>query len=1309
MKDGLSNRFVYEFEEDSLGFLWISTRNGLNRFDGHSFKHFHPDQDVLEVASFQKHLFYTIKTSSYDLDKLHLKNIVTLDTLGNQKILSKLQPYLNRGVNFLKVSDDKKKLFIAYNYEEIIILNTNYEIKKIPKYPKSLDPKLIINPIRDIHFLEQETIWIEYFNSMSYKYDRNLNVIDSLPIKEKIIKVNPDESLLIYKKYNKVYNWNKGEKKEVEIEFNMTGTNAPNFLPSYIYLKSKDQIILNNFGQYFFIDLKNKSSTKISSFNKVKNITPSRWYEDNRGNLWLSTSDGFLKMDIKPKKFKTLLSNTSDEGSDISTRGMALDDENNLYVNSYKGFFKINLEQPSQIKKIKRNYYDGNEVLGFGTTTDSENNILTCTYNNGIEKFNPKTNDLQPYSADNDFTWTSSIDLIEDYKGEIWVGSRPGLYRLDKHKKKVVPFNDERIDNLDIYNLFEDSRQQLWVCTNQGLFSLDANHQQLTSHEKGNVFHDIKDIFEADDGIFWMASKNGLIRWNTKLDTHRLFNKVDGLSNQNLYTAYNDDYGQLWLASDYGLMRFDTTNYSITTYLPNDGIAHEEFNTLSHLRGKDGTFYFGGLNGVTYFHPKNFVEDESQKDSPIRIVQFLLFDGSKNQLVDKTADINLNKKITFNASDKFIDLTLSIIDFKRYSKNTFAYKVEGLDDDWSYLTSNNLRINSLPYGKYTLKIKGQDNTGKWITNEIVLPITVLKPFYLKTWFYITIGLILIGCIYFWSKFRIKNLKKAEENLKLEVQKRTAQIEKDKLIIEEQAETLKEVDRLKTRFFANLSHELRTPLTLILGPVQSLLKGKENQIDKNSKETLTVVERNARRLQFLIEEVLTLSKLEAGSLELNEVSCDINLLLNNIISLFSNAAHSQQISIILDSQIDKDTYLMIDQNKLEKILINLLSNALKFTYTNGKIQLIAKKIENKLSLVVEDSGKGISEKDLPFIFDMYFQSKNNNAPLRGGSGIGLAFSKELTILMKGTIKAESILGEGSTFYLNFPYKKAITEKEILDIENNELQEDHIPFVKNTSNTLKTRTIMVIEDDLDMSHYIIKTLEEYAHVIHATNGQDALNKLDLLKTPIDLFVSDLMMPVMDGFELLKQIKLRPKHQQIPFIILTARASHENKLDALRFGVDDYLTKPFYQEELLIRAQNLISNAKQRIAFTVLVEDEEKEALSKSTPVQISENEQKWLESLESITFEGIQKRNFNLLTLASELAISERQLNRKVKKLVGLSPAQYVKEIKLNYARKLLENRSYQTISEVSYSIGFEDPHYFSSIYKKRFGKHPKDYM
>ncbi len=525
------------------------------------------------------------------------------------------------------------------------------------------------------------------------------------------------------------------------------------------------------------------------------------------------------------------------------------------------------------------------------------------------------------------------------------------------------------------------------------------------------------------------------------------------------------------------------------------------------------------------------------------------------------------------------------------------------------------------------------------------------------------------------------------------------------IIQQQKEELANLDKAKSKFYANVSHELRTPLTLLVGPINSVIKN--GNLNEHNLNLMKKAQKSCGELLSIVRSILDLSKMEANKIELDEELEHLHPIINRIVYAFESHAETNGINYSLTYQARTQLHLMVDKAKLETIINNYLTNALKFTEPNGQVAVTVKDTGNHINIAIADTGRGIHPDDIPHIFNRFYQSKRAEAPTEGGTGIGLSLVKELANLMGGKVWVESEFKKGSTFYLEIPKKEAQMIEAINKASTSSLRAaDYTPESTMSSQQMEETNelpyILVVEDNHSIREYIISILATSYHVLSAENGQKALRVLNEVPN-CQLLLSDIMMPVMDGYQLLSTLKKEEKFMHLPVIMLTARGGIRDKLKALRIGVDDYMLKPFDEEELLVRIQNLLDNQKER------TQAQEEELIADAKQVMLAEKDQTWLEDFESYVRVHLEDELMNIPSLAAHFAMSESTLLRQLKRLTGLSPHKYLQEMRLDQARQLLEESNNMTIAQIAAKVGYKNMPNFSRSFKKRYGQSPSAYI
>lgn len=639
--------------------------------------------------------------------------------------------------------------------------------------------------------------------------------------------------------------------------------------------------------------------------------------------------------------------------------------------------------------------------------------------------------------------------------------------------------------------------------------------------------------------------------------------------------------------------------------------------------------------------------------------------------------------------------------------------MEGFDKEWQYIGIKREAIfTNLNPGTYTFKVIASNNDGLWNTNGPLIKVVILPPFWKTWWFRMTLVIILIMSTIFWSRYKIYSIKLRNERLEKIVKIRTRQLEEQKTENERMAALVHEADQNRIRFLTNISHEFRTPLTLIINPIEKILA----QISDNQEigKLLMLISRNSKNLLNLINQILDIQKIETNNMGLEVARYNISQLLQDIYSSFLQVAEKQEIIFELDNQLTIGA-AWFDAQKIERILINLLSNAFKFTSKFGTIKLQAHLINNDdwVRISVTDTGIGIPEDKVSIVFDRFTQIKNPKATSTYGTGIGLNLARELAEMHHGSLNVTTVFGKGSTFWVDFPITKEaynqleITEeKYILDIDktiisslgstvNNDFSFEDGEEINPNKNK---PTILFAEDNNDLRYFIKQNLKDIYNIHLAEDGEAGFTKA--IKFLPDLIISDISMPKTDGIEFCTNIKSEPQTCHIPFILLTSRSNVESQIKGLEFGADDYITKPFNLEILKVRIKNLIHSRK------MLKERFSKEVAVSPSEITISPLDEKFLQKAIEIIENNITSTDLDVEVLSSEMFLGRRQMYNKIKALTDLAPSDFIRLIRLKRAAWLI--LSGMNVSEAAYDSGFTDPKYFSKCFKKQFGITPSDY-
>jgi signal transduction histidine kinase/DNA-binding response OmpR family regulator len=711
---------------------------------------------------------------------------------------------------------------------------------------------------------------------------------------------------------------------------------------------------------------------------------------------------------------------------------------------------------------------------------------------------------------------------------------------------------------------------------------------------------------------------------------------------------------------------------------------------------------------------------------PVVTVHTLLV-GSQSFDLDSVSHSNTAEyaKFRYNKKDHYT-FYYSIVGAKKQSKIKYSYKLQGIDHHWSqWKSQNHTTYASLPHGKYILHIKAKDFTNKEIYS-IEYTFGIQPPWFRNGLAYVGYLFIALSMVTSYIRWRIARIRAQNKLLTVLVKKRTEKVQGQNLILQQQKEEilcqsdklqkqkteLEEMDQFKQKFFINISHELRTHLTLIISPLQNILNGERKSLPSHMITELGLISRNSNNLKILVDDILNLSKLESQKIQLEETPIHIHEFLRKIWSNFEPLAVHLDIEycLCLDS-IPTDAICQLDISKSEKIFNNLLANALKYTNSGGVVTFVGKLEGSQLVIQAEDTGRGISEEDLPHVFERFFQARHEHGSVQGGAGVGLALAKEFTTLLNGTLSVVSRLGEGSVFTCTLPYKPIVAQSKK---DKEQAYDQSTYFAPDATTGVSNKRILIVEDHLEMQQFIHRLLKPYYKTSLAHNGKKALIILE--NEEIDLVITDVMMPEMDGYELLENLRANPIYHKLPVMMLTAISSEQGKLRALNMGVDEYLTKPFYPQELLAQIQNMLTRYEIRKKLAHEMEDvQEVDGTIQSTATRIKEmpnintHDAELIQKIEGVILRELENEDFKISDLADMAHLSQSQFRRRVKQATGLSPKQFQQEVGLQKARRLLEEGTYSNPTAVAYSIGIRHVTRFSKLYEERFGKKPIDYF
>jgi len=1338
---GLSNNQPKCFLKDSRGFMWIGTLSGLNRYDGYDLKIFKNDpldsaslidsdinkifedpDGMIWVSTYPGINVYDPNTETFHRNiagiyrKYSLPDGAILDIRKDQKgnywfvhANSGLFRYIrgNNGVlnlshhdgdttslasnEILSMSEDiKGNFWIVHKngiFEKIdgstlkVVYRNDFLHKRYVH--ESLDYRIVtdadgdvwiyvINYNKGVYYFNALSKTITHINQESVPFKLNSDIIGGIVQDSKgLIWIATDHGgINLIDKKSKTISYltqdPQDDKTLSESSIRVLYKDPDGFIWAGTFKRGVSYFRENGIRfQLFKYDSSNPKSLPFNDINCFE--------EDEKGNLWIGTNGGgLLYFDRSANTFKKFRSdphNANSLSNDVIA-SLCLDRDGVLWIGTYFG--GLNKFDGRTFTHFKHNPGDpksvGDESI-WEIFEDSEGNLWLGMVSNGVDVYNPKTKIFRHYNIDrpNSVHSTYVPVIREDHLGNIWLGTGYGIDLYERASDRFIHYlngvnNPESLINNSVHTILEDSR-----------------------------------------GIIWIGTKEGLDQYDRESNTFRAYRTTDGLVHNTILALQEDEYGNLWMSTPAGISTMKLTrgtgieikSFEFKNYDESDGLQGKQFNEDASWKTKRGELIFAGSKGFNLFRPEEIMTDTTKPK--MILSDFQVFNKSVkigehldgNVILAKS--ITQTKEITLKHSENVFSIEFAALNFFHPEKSQYKYKLDGFNREWTTVPASQRRVTytNLDPGDYTFMVKASNNDGVWNETPLELKIHILPPFWkTKVAFVIYIFLILGALM-------------LSRQLILERERMKYRMDKERM----EAQQLHELDMMKIKFFTNVSHEFRTPLTLILTPIEKILK---STADPAQQSQFQMIYRNAKRLLNLVNQLLDFRKMEVQEVKLSLSEGDIIKFIKETAQSFSDLSDKKNIEFSFHTTVDSFE-TVFDQDKLEKILFNLLSNAFKFTPAHGKITVsvsLADRSENSkwLMMRVTDTGIGIPPENYERIFERFFQQSLPNSMVNQGSGIGLSITREFVKAHGGTISVESELYHGSTFVVQIPVQNIIGMATATDVEEQDDQLlESVPLTPGEEaaelGKQKKPVLLIVEDNEDFRFYLKDNLRLLYRIIEAANGKEGL-RMASQHIP-DLIVSDVMMPEMNGIELCKKIKNDRLLSHVPVILLTARTAAEQKLEGFDSGADDYITKPFNFEILQSRIKNLIQR---RESFH---KDFRKQVEVKASDINITSLDEKLIQNAIKIVEEKISDADFSVEDFSQELGMSRVHLYKKLMSLTGKSPLEFIRSIRLQRAAQLLE-KSQLTVAEIAYKVGFNNPKYFAKYFKDEFNVLPSIY-
>lgn len=1301
--NGLSQNHITCIHQDAQGFIWFGTQNGLNKYDGYQIKEYNFNSD--NPHSLANNNISTIFCDSHqqlwigtndglclyrpeadDFENINLHQFAD-NSPENRHVLSL---YEDRN-NILWIGTAGGMLY-AYHLDKKILESYSYSIKRAPiQVLTSCRDSLLIGCSNNQGTMHLNKESKQFFRTGSDSCHHNMSITSSLKISNKEVWLGSSNNGLIqYGKNN--------------VAFSISNIQSLCLVSDTLIM-----IATENNGLFEYSKLKGTASP-INASQKETNLNSdavTSLYTDLTNILWVGTTNGGInKFDPNRKSFKYISLHTEDTPRQSIHSVLALSElnEENLLVGlDNKGLYTYNKSTGKmtphecgkyfpELKEIPINavLYDSRGFTWIGTYCKSMKVVGPQPEQNHINKLIE-----QKLSA------TTSVKCIhEDSKHQIWITTSHGkVYRYHPDTKTMDQYEktlNKLINPNVILSLYEDNENQIWVGSMCGLYRYDEKlndfqHIYLPNNENLFVYKNIIiPICQVKDAL-WLGTQDGLLQYFPVSKKTNYFSISNGLpSNKIKGLVFDSKSNYLWISTDKGLGSLDLDSKKFTSFGLKDGIINREFNNMSCFRDRNGEIYFGSVNGIYHFHPEHI---KSNPNKPkVIITSYQLYDNTHQEKRVK----EIHKTPVVTGTELHIPYSISAfsinyvaLNYTNTKKNEYAYRLENYDNKWRYVGEERIAtFTNLDPGTYYFQVIASNGEEIWNKEGCSLKIIILPPWWRTLWAYSIYIIIAISILFLLMRFYTNRIK-------MKSQLANEQFERKQL---------EKLNQLKMQFFSNITHEFRTPLTLILSPLNSIINksvGKDLQNDY-----LRIIQNNAIKLLELVNELLDFSKSEDGHFSFKPINADLITVLEKEYSIFIPLAEEKSIKL---KYIYSEPALMClaDIIIIQKIVSNLLSNAVKHTPEGGNINLILQKTndqEPKIRICVEDTGKGIPQDQQHLIFDRFYQMKEDSS---NGTGIGLSLVKNLIELHHGNIEVESTVGTGSKFIIEIPF---IESPQLSENQQTKLvQEQTLPQnplnIINEKESAETErkkhsTILITEDNKELRIYISGLLSNTYNVLTAENGKIAL-EIAQKRLP-DLILSDILMPEMDGKEFCRQIKQDINTCHIPFIMLTALASESYQMEGLVTGADDYLTKPFNPDILLSKIANTLQSRTLITRRTKTLQALEPEEI---TP---DDKDSQFLLNLIEIIKANLSNSDLKIDDLGKELGMSHTPFYKKIKQLTNQTPNDFLKNIRLEQAKKLLSDSSLN-ISEIAYLTGFSSPKYFRECFKKQYGENPTEFL
>jgi signal transduction histidine kinase/ligand-binding sensor domain-containing protein/DNA-binding response OmpR family regulator len=1297
IENGLSNNMVHCAFQDSKGWMWFGTAEGLNRFDGYNFVWYMSDaKDSTKLKGNSVRCIYEDNkgflwfgsgvggVSRFDRKTGVFKNYLDDKSVTAIKALDDNNLWLSTtsGLYLLNTSTGKSKVFQKSNKEGWIHNDS----------------------INDIEYGPDKKLWIATYKGL-YVYDKTTNKFNSIIYQDGNVE---DEAISIF--FDNENAWI-GTYYSGFYIYNLKTKSVEHLIPDSRSERSKTvrKIMKDQKGIYWIgtrggLYLYDKETRKFSFYSysdreqsSLGNNSIADIIRDSHNNMWLATRGGISLMASDKQAFKHYKSIEGDNSylNNKEIYAFWLENNQNLWIGTESGGINILNFQTGKYQYITRGAnpkLESNTIKCF--EPDNQGNLWVGSFLGGISVIDIKSRTIKRSFLKNVFDNNSISDnrvwtIHRDINGNMWIGSDGGLDMCNIKTGKIEHYS-QLIKGKPALWISEDKEHDLWISTSKFIYVYN-----VSTHKVKEINAPGRELFIDSKNRYWLTTNyKGLILVDKNKGPLKFYDTSNGIIGKRTYCIFEDKQGFLWISTSAGLSKFDPEKEKAVSYDVFDGLQNDQFNYGAGLKLPSGELIFGGVNGFNIFNPEDI---KPQKESyPLVFTDFRIFykpvpiSDNRDAILHK--DISLTQSITIPYDQNVFQIDFALLNYSKSLQNKYSYMLEGFDKTWNNAgNQHSVVYTNLNPGKYILKVKAHNSGIEGADPEISLNIRVTPPFYGTVFFKILMVIIVFAIVYFLLQILMYRNKIKQE-----------------VVLERiKARQIHELDLIKMKFFTNISHEIRTPLTLILGPTDRLLN--ETLSENETKSLLSLIHRNAGQLLKLVNQLLDFRKVESGNLKLDLKKGDIVSFVKSIISSFDQMAVNKGVSLKINT-VQNEIFSFFDSDKLEKIVNNLLSNAIKYTNRGGtvavSISLILDSIDDSrdsadtrfIEIVVKDTGIGINENNLRKIFNRFFQV--NEMPDQTGSGLGLTFTRELVKLHKGKINVESVPQKGSRFVVLLPLLLDDSNEIIGSISNSENKPCESFDKDEIDDSASEKLLLVIDDNQDVRYYIRSHFEPEFKVIEAADGKEGLNTS--FKFIPDIIIADIMMPGIDGIDLCRKIKKDERTSHIPVILLTALTDRESVQQGLGAGADDYITKPFDMSLLHIKVDNLLMlrrSLQMKYSGEVILQPKN---------VSIVSPDEKFLRKAVETVEKFMDDADLDTDKFAQILGVSRMQLYRKIGALTDMTVKDFIREIRLKRAAQLLVQNKIN-VSEVAYAVGFKDLSHFRRCFRQQYGMTATEYI